>query len=130
MDMTSIPIQKLGASRLSALQIAFGSIVAVGFILVLIAVAAEPLGLGIKEDFFLFQWFRLPRRECAMLGAALIALPFVCALLRPLLPYWKDVLLVAISVLSILLVLEVALRIVDGLPVWPNRNLLFERMLV
>src|SRR5215475_4962447 len=88
--MTSIPIQKPGTSPLSGLQIAFGSIVAVGFILVIIAVAAEPLGLGIKEDFFLFQWFGLPRRECAMLGAAVIALPFLCALLRPLLPYWKE----------------------------------------
>jgi lysophospholipase L1-like esterase len=130
MDMTSIPIQKPAASRLSALQVAFGSIVAVGLILVLIAVAAEPLGLGIKEDFFLFQWFGLARRECAMLGAAVIALPFACALLRPLLPYWKEALLLSISVLSILLMLEIALRIVDGLPAWPDRNFLFDRMLV
>jgi hypothetical protein len=78
--MTSVPLQKPRASRLSALQVAFGSIVAVGLILILIAVAAENLGLGIKEDFFLFQWFRLPRRDCAMLGAALIALPFACLL--------------------------------------------------
>jgi hypothetical protein len=130
MDMTSIPIQKSGASRLSALQIAFGAIVAVGFILVVIAVAAEPLGLGIKEDFLLFRWFELPRRECAMWGATLIALPFAGALIRSLLPYWKEALLLSISVLSILLVLEIALRIVDGLPAWPDRNFLFERMLV
>jgi hypothetical protein len=128
--MTSVPIQKPGTARLSPLQIIFGSIVAVGLILVLIAVAAEPLGLGIKEDFFLFRWFGLPRRECATLGAAVIALPFLCALLRPLLPYWKEGLLLSISVLCILLALEVALRIVDGLPAWPDRNLLFERMLV
>jgi hypothetical protein len=128
--MTSIPIQKPGASRRSALQVAFGLVVTIGLILVAIAVAAEPLGLGIKEEFVLFQWFGLARRECAMLGAALIALPFVCALLRPLLPYWKDALLLLLSVLGILLVLEIALRIVDGLPVWPDRNLLFERMLV
>jgi hypothetical protein len=97
---------------------------------VIIAVAAEPLGLGIKEDFLLFQSFKLPRRECAMLGAALIALPFVCALLRPLLPYWKEALLLSVSVLCILLALEIALRILNGLPAWPDRNLLFERMLV
>jgi hypothetical protein len=127
---TSIPLQRHGSSRLSPLSISCASIVAVGVILIAIAVAAGPLGLGIKEGFFLFRWFGLPRRECALLGAALIASPAVYALLRRLLRYWKEALVLSISVLSVLLVLEFGLRVFDGLPAWPDRNLLFDRMLV
>jgi hypothetical protein len=61
------------------------------------------------------------------LGAALITLPFLFALVRS---HWQEILLVCASVLAMLTVLEVALRIANGLPVWPDRNLLFDRVLV
>jgi hypothetical protein len=132
--LTDIAIQRPSPSRLSVPVILAGFSIAVGFFFVAIAVAAEPLGLGIKEDFLFYRRFGLPRRDCALLGATLIALPFLFALIRLLLRFllrhWKDVALMLASVLSILIVLEIALRIAHGLPPWPDRNFLFERVLV
>jgi hypothetical protein len=116
--LSYIPIRK---SRLPVVLVASGAIF-IGLV-----VAAGHLGLGIKEDFVLYRWFGLNRTDSVLLGATLIALPFAFAFIRP---RWREVLLVLASVLTILFVLELALRIVDGLPIWPDRNLLFERLLV
>jgi lysophospholipase L1-like esterase len=120
---SSIPSRK---SR-SPFVVLAGALVAAGALLIALSIAAGPLGLGLKEDFVLYRWFGLARTDAVLLGAALIALPFIIALLRP---YWRDLALVSASVLVILIVLEVGLRLFDGLPAWPDRNFLFERMLV
>jgi GDSL-like Lipase/Acylhydrolase family len=103
------------------------ALVAAGAVLVGVVIAAGHLGLGLKEDFVLYRWFGLSRTDSVLLGAALIALAFIIALIRP---YWREAALVSASVLIILVALEVGLRIADGLPAWPDRNLLFERTLV
>src|SRR5436190_8347074 len=103
------------------------ALVAAGVVLVGLVIAAGHLGLGLKEDFVLYRWFGLSRTDSVFLGATLIALAFIIALIRP---YWREASLVFASVLIILIALEVGLRIADGLPAWPDRNLLFERTLV
>src|SRR5262245_45939901 len=116
--LSYIPIHK---SRLPVILVACGAIF-IGLV-----VAAGHLGLGIKEDFVLYRWFGLNRTDSVLLGATLIALPFAFAFIRP---RWRELLLVLASVLTVLLVLELALCVVDGLPILPDRNLLFERLLV
>jgi hypothetical protein len=116
--LSHIPIHK---SRLPFV------VVACGAIFIGLVVAAGHLGLGIKEDFVLYRWFGLNRTDSVLLGVTLVALPFALALIRA---RWRELLLVLASVLTVLFVLEIALRSVDGLPIWPDRNLLFERLLV
>lgn len=122
-----------------------------GSILLGCAVLAGPLGLGFNENFFLYLWFGLSRRLAAYLGAASIAVAFATvglswlarALLRRtervggeprkaapralLLRAVQNGALVVSSVLVGVLLLEVAVRVIDDVPLWPPRNLMAQR---
>lgn len=108
-------------------------LLAFGLVLLSIAFFAVPLGFDIKEDFLLYHLVGLSRGNCAILGALVVALallPTALPLIRPLLPTPREGLLMVASIAVALLLLEAGLRLANGLPVVPDRNLLFERALV
>jgi hypothetical protein len=96
---------------------------------------APQLGLGIREHFVLYRWLGLSRTDL-LAGAALAAATttiawifarnrlIVVARLRTLI---VNLPLIGASILLSLLVLEVAVRLIDGVPILAARNWLAER---
>ena len=105
-----------------------------GSILIALAVLAGPLGLGLAEDFVLYRLFGLPRRTLALvglvlglLGLVLLATPWLIPSSRAAVKLAQNSALVILSTVFTILVLEVAVRLVDGVPLWPPRNLVAAR---
>ena len=115
------------------------------------AFLADPLGLGLNEGFVLYAWLGLSRRWAAYLGVGLFASAFgvlvlawlgrwvlregqkaegglsAASIRRVLFRAAQNGGLVLSSLLVGVLALEIVVRTIDDVPLWPPRNLMAER---
>ena len=107
----------------------------IGLLASVAAIFAAPMGLGIAEEYLFFKWWGLARRDMAILGAALgilgglvFGLTRLWVIVREVLRnYFKNIALVTASTLVGLVALEIAVRLTDGVELWPPRNLVATR---
>ena len=100
-----------------------------------VAGAAPMLGLGAGEAFFTYVWFGLPRRALFFLGlsacSGMLALAVIFWALEigraRALSAVANLVLVVASVTACLLVLELGVRLANGIPIFAWRNFLAER---
>ncbi len=122
-------------SHKSAIDRIAASILLIAGAIAALALLAPQLGLGIREQFFLYVRLGLSRTDLLTAAALVSAMttiawlaarnwPLVVARARNLL---VNLALVGASVLVSLLVLEAVVRLIDGVPILAARNWLAER---
>lgn len=126
--------------QLPGLAIASVALVVIAVLLTLSAIFAEPLGLGLTEAFYLFLAFGWSRTTTVLLMAGLVVVACVLFVIAYVgMPdkessrwvAFRTILgnsgLVLASILVGLVILEAAVRVMDGVDFWPLRNITAER---
>jgi hypothetical protein len=127
----------MSTPRPSSTRVPFAAIIifVVGALIAAVAVLAPKLGLGRNEIFILYMWLGWSRTDAALIGAAVTAAAAVLALAhqyRSLVQAnWRtwlaNALLMVASLIVGLVFSEVAVRLLDGRPVFAMTNWLAER---
>lgn len=117
--------------RWRALGFVGAALIGLGGVAIFVAVLAGPLGLGLAEEFLPYGWFGIARRTLAQSGAGIGTVGAAALALGWFGPpgsrFAKNAGLVAASIFVGLLCIELVVRLIDGVPLWPPRNLVAER---